>query len=74
MRPEDKDISINNLCRAFLNDTLDSCAILNSVTRYAGSLRSTYPYWNSQRHSLTSIVQQLDYPNLFVTLLAANYH
>jgi hypothetical protein len=44
MQPKDKDISINNLCRAFLNNTLDSYAILNLVTCYASSLRSTYLY------------------------------
>jgi ATP-dependent DNA helicase PIF1 len=74
LRPEDKDISIDDLCRAFLDDTPDSRAILNSVTRYSGSLRGTRPYWNGQRHGLTSMVRQLDCPDLFVTLSAADYH
>jgi hypothetical protein len=44
LRPEDNDTSVDDLRRAFLDDTLDSRAILNSITRYAGTLRGTRPY------------------------------
>jgi hypothetical protein len=44
MQPKDKNISINNLYCTFLNNTLDSYTILNLVTYYTSSLRSTYPY------------------------------
>jgi ATP-dependent DNA helicase PIF1 len=73
-RPQDKDITIKDLRRAFKEDTPDSAAMLNSITRYAGSLRGTPPYWNSHQHSVSAFVRQVPKVALFITHSAADYH
>jgi ATP-dependent DNA helicase PIF1 len=73
-RLQDKDITIEDLRRAFEEDTPDSAAMLNSITRYAGSLRGTPSYWNGHRHGVSAFVRQAPKVVLFITHSAADYH
>jgi hypothetical protein len=44
LHPEQRQLSLNNLKAAFEDDSEQSEDIINSITRYAGSLRGTRPY------------------------------
>src|SRR5438128_528639 len=53
---KDSDISINNLRYTFKDNSLQSEAILNSIIRFAGSLRGTRPFWVGKGRALKAIV------------------
>lgn len=72
--PNRRDISLDDLRQAFKDDSEEAALLLNFITRYAGLLRGTRPFWNSKRHALEAIMRQLDCPLLFITVSAADYH
>jgi ATP-dependent DNA helicase PIF1 len=74
INPQQKDLSLDNLRQAFEDDSPESAAILNSITRHAGSLAGTRPFWAGKRHGLESMVQQLGCPGVFITVSYADYH
>jgi ATP-dependent DNA helicase PIF1 len=72
--PQNKDLSLDDLRNAFNDDTEDSRAILNRVTRYAASLRGTRPYWSGRMKMVEAMVRMLGCPSLFLTFSAADLH
>jgi hypothetical protein len=69
-----RDLTIEQLRRAFEADTPEAKAVLNSVVRYSGSLQGTRAYWSGRRHQLESFVRALGCPALFLTFSAADLH
>jgi ATP-dependent DNA helicase PIF1 len=74
IRPQDNHISLADLRRAFEDDSPESNAILNSITRFSASMRGTRPYWNGKRHGLESMLRQIGCSHLFITTSAADLH
>jgi ATP-dependent DNA helicase PIF1 len=74
LHPEQKDLSIDDLRAAFEDDSGQSDDIVNSITRYAGSLRGTRPYWNGNMKGLEAMVRQLKCTHAFITNTPADYH
>jgi hypothetical protein len=74
LHPEGKDLTVDDLRQAFQDQTDDSEQLINSITRYAGKLRGTRPYWAGEMKCLEAMVRQLLCPSLFVTFSAADYH
>jgi ATP-dependent DNA helicase PIF1 len=74
LHPEQKDLSIDDLRAAFEDGSGHSGDIVNSITRYAGSLRGTRPYWNGNMKGLEAMVRQLKCTHAFITNTLADYH
>ena len=74
LNPQNKDISLDDLRNAFNDDTEESRATLNRVTRYAASLRGTRPYWSGRMKMVEAMVRMLGCPSLFLTFSAADLH
>jgi hypothetical protein len=71
---QNKDLSLDDLRNAFNNNTEESRATLNRVTRYAASLRGTRPYWSGRMKMVEAMVRMLSCPSLFLTFSAADLH
>ena len=69
-----KEISLDELQEAFEQDTTESAALLQSISRFSGTLRGTRPFWAMRRIQLLAYVQNLGPPQLFLTLSAADLH
>jgi ATP-dependent DNA helicase PIF1 len=74
LHPEQKDLSIDDLRAAFEDGSGQSDNIVNSITRYAGSLQGTRPYWNGNMKGLEAMVRQLKCTHAFITNTPADYH
>jgi hypothetical protein len=74
LRPEQGDLTLDDLKMAFQEDTAEAEAIINRITRFSSSLRGTRPFWYGALKQLQSTVRQLGCPSLFITLSAADYH
>jgi ATP-dependent DNA helicase PIF1 len=74
MRPEQGDLTLDDLKMAFQEDTVEAEAIINQITRFSGTLRGTRPFWYGALKQLQSTVRQLGCPSLFITCSAADYH
>ena len=71
---ERRDVGIEELRDAFEEDTPESRSLLNSVTRFSGSLRGVRPFWKSKRNELLTYAKNLGCPHMFLTLSAADLH
>jgi ATP-dependent DNA helicase PIF1 len=71
---EQRQLSLDDLKAVFEDDSGQSEDIINSITRYAGSLRGTRPYWNSLMKGLEAMARQLKCPSAFITNTPADYH
>jgi hypothetical protein len=67
-------MSIDDFRTAFEDDSAESEALINSITRFSGSLRGTRPFWGGKRRQLEAFVKNLGSPHLFVTLSPADLH
>jgi len=74
IRPEHGDLTLDDLKMAFQDNTVESEAIVNSITRFSSTLRGTRPFWYGKLKQLQATVRQLGSPDLFITLSAADYH
>jgi hypothetical protein len=72
--PQNRDLSLDDLRNAFNDDTDESYAILNPVTRYAQSLRGARPYWAGRMEMVEAMVRMLSCLSLFLTFSAADLH
>src|SRR4051794_34525970 len=54
--PNDHTMSLEDLRRAFEDDSPHSAAMLNSIVRFSGSLRGTRPFWVGKGKSLKAMV------------------
>jgi hypothetical protein len=74
VQPKQGDLSLNDLRLAFQENTTEAQAIINSITRFSGTLHGTRPYWYGKLKQLQAIICHLQSPHLFITLSAADYH
>jgi hypothetical protein len=74
LRPEQGDLTLDDLKMAFQEDTAEAEAIINQITRFSSTLRGTRPFWYRALKHLQSTIRQLGCPSLFITLSAADYY
>jgi ATP-dependent DNA helicase PIF1 len=55
-------------------DRPEAQAILNRISRYAGVIKGTRPYWYRRRRECESFAHCLGSPNAFITLSPADLH
>lgn len=55
-------------------DTPEAQALLNRISRYAGSLKGTRPFWYRRKHECEAFAHCLDTPSAFMTLSPADLH
>ena len=67
-------MTIDDFGTAFEDNSPESEALLNSITRFSGSLRGTRPFWGGKRRQLEAFVKNLGSPHLFITLSPADFH
>jgi hypothetical protein len=71
---EPDSLTLEDLRVAFDENSPESEALLNSITRFSGSMRGTRPFWVGRRQQLDAFVKNLNSLHLFVTLSAADHH
>lgn len=77
LHPQNTDLTVDELRRAFEDDSEQSDALLSKISRYAAQLKGTRPFWAGRMKVLEAMVRQLnaDDPGmLFITESAADYH
>jgi ATP-dependent DNA helicase PIF1 len=71
---EHRELSLNDIRQAFQDETPQSEQLVNSISRYAGSMRGIRPFWGAKMRGLTAMIRQVECPHLFLTVSAADYH
>jgi hypothetical protein len=69
-----RDVTADDLRAAFEDDSPESEALLNSITRRPGTLRGTRPFWAGRRRQLEAMVKNIGPGHLFITFSAADLH